>query len=238
MMKRKTMRSESWRNGRRRKNTSRTLGTACTGCTGFAALAAMARDRTSAMRLRRSGARVTTLPSDTMATGAFISAASSGGGHLPVEGGGQRAVDVTVEPMIAAAETPVGGRQFQHHGDAPALAVQLADIVGRDRMEAEHARVEAERAMGIVLEDIGNQAGDLLLKAGDGNRAHQGSGDEILSAAIGNHGEAADLGKVGPTDEILNALGRIERLQFVAGVDRDRRVVEDAHDARGPAGLV
>jgi hypothetical protein len=62
-------------------------------------------------------------------------------------------------------------------------------------------------------------------------RLHQRGGHSEAPAIARHHREATDLGNAMPPDEILDAHGRVEKLQAILGVLGERRVVVDADDA-------
>ncbi len=61
------------------------------------------------------------------------------------------------EPIAARLEALVGGLDVEHQRDAAPLVQQLPDLVRGDGLEADDARVEAEGAVPVGLEHVGDE---------------------------------------------------------------------------------
>src|SRR4029077_19239529 len=99
-----------------------------------------------------------------------------------------------IKPIAPPFPAVVARLQIEQQGDTPALAVEFTMLVGRYQYEAAHPGVEAQRTVGIVLEDVGNDVGvaaveDLLHRG-----THQCHSWQKIAAVRREHGEAAELG--------------------------------------------
>ena len=76
-----------------------------------------------------------------------------------MEGVGPARGEVAVHPVAARPEPPVGRLEIEQQRDATALAVELAMVVGGNQQEPHDAGVEAQRAVRVVLEHVGDEVG-------------------------------------------------------------------------------
>ncbi len=91
--------------------------------------------------------------------------------------------------------------------------------MGGDHLEAEDAAVELVGAVGVGLEDVGDEVGVAALDGFGGGGAHQEGGDADVLALLGDHRETADLGQPVFGEEGLDVELRIDHRQLVLPVE-------------------
>jgi hypothetical protein len=145
---------------------------------------------------------------------------------------------VAKHPVAAGFEPFVGGAQIEHQGDAAAAALQLTHVVGGDRMKSDHTRVEAIGAMRIILEHVGDEMREAA-RDGFGRRgAHQCGSQQELASITRQYREAPNFRDPMPPDELIDVHRRIEELEPIRRILRQRRGVMDAQNAgRAPANM-
>ena len=125
--------------------------------------------------------------------------------HKPLVQGGVPVIrQIAKQPIPALVKPSIRAVQVEDKGDAPAAAVQLADIVRSDWVKAKHPRVEVIRRVRIILEDVGYQMRVATHHGFFGGRAHQSRRDCKLAAILRLYGEAADFGNPAAVQELLD----------------------------------
>jgi hypothetical protein len=152
-----------------------------------------------------------------------------------VEASGEKAI----EAILTRAKTVIGRLQIEKKRDPSAVATHLAGHMGCDRLKPEDACVEIVRAVGLVLEDVGDVVRVRTAESVSPSYAHQPEHDPDAPPIGRSHGEATNLRDPVRPDERIDVKVRGESALFVygletiLGVELQRRVVVHSKDAGG-----
>src|SRR5262249_10763335 len=129
------------------------------------------------------------------------------------------------EPGAARFEGLVRDFNVEQKRDAAALEAEFADLMRRHRPEADNAGVEPERAMRVVLKNIGHELGVAARYDVARRRPHEAQHHANPLAALRDDGESADLRDALRLDKVVNREIAVDRRQAVLLILFDWRVV-------------